>query len=91
MKELAFEGRKGKAQVNTHCLIFSCTWKLIGQFIQICQDRLKTAEEIIAEEKLRLEKLEQDRIRRMKGDFDPVIDGDEEEQDGEKNSVSCIH
>lgn len=54
------------------------------------QDRLKTAEEIIAEEKSRLEKLELDRIRRMKGDFDPEIDGDEEEQEGENNSVRLL-
>jgi len=48
---------------------------------------LKTAEEIIAEEKTRLEKLEADRIRRMKGNFDPEIDGDDDE-DERDNSVS---
>ena len=51
------------------------------------QERLKTDEEVIAEEKERLEKLEDERIKRMKGEFDADIDGsddDGEQQDEEE-------
>ena len=44
----------------------------------MAQERLKTEEEIIAEEKERLEKMEADRVKRMKGDFDADIDGGDE-------------
>ena len=36
-------------------------------FIKVATERLKTDDEIVAEEKERLEKLEADRVRRMKG------------------------
>ncbi len=44
------------------------------------QERLKTEEEIIAEERDRLEKLEADRIKRMKGGFDAEVDGEDDEE-----------
>ena len=45
------------------------------------QERLKTEEELIEEERERLEKLEADRIRRMKGGFDAAIDADDVDDD----------
>ena len=48
------------------------------------QERLKTEEELIAEEKERLEKLEADRMRRMKGGFDADIDADDVDEDREE-------
>ena len=36
--------------------------------MKVATERLKTDDEIVAEEKERLEKLEADRVRRMKGD-----------------------
>ena len=40
---------------------------LIKSIFKVATERLKTDDEIVAEEKERLEKLEADRVRRMKG------------------------
>ena len=39
-----------------------------NNYTKVATERLKTDDEIVAEEKERLEKLEADRVRRMKGD-----------------------
>ncbi len=49
-----------------------------GAAKKVASDRLKTDEEIAADEKARLEKLEADRLRRMKGD---VVEDQQDEED----------
>merc|ERR1712226_1596 len=83
-----YSGKKQDEEENDHDdynklmreLMFQSTKKAVAQ------ERLKTDEEIIKDEKERLEKLESDRNRRMKGEA--VTEGiDEAMNDGEESSL----
>ena len=56
-------------------------------FIKVATERLKTDDEIVAEEKERLEKLEADRVRRMRGD---VPEASPDDGDKARNSIEQL-
>eukprot|EP01132_Coremiostelium_polycephalum_P006724 gene6724-8336_t len=59
--------------------------ELAGDAKARATDRLKTAEEIFKEEREKLEKLEQDRLKRMRGEDDVDYD-DDAQSDGEEHT-----
>ncbi len=51
---------------------------------QQAKDRLKTEEEVVRDEKDKLEKLEQERVKRMRGEGDDLDEREEQEEDDEE-------
>ena len=77
----------GKKVRPTRNVQRDCLQPLIRYYIKVATERLKTDDEIVAEEKERLEKLEADRVRRMRGN---VPEASPDDGDKARNSIEQL-
>ena len=77
----------GKKVRPTRNVQRDCLQPLVRCYIKVATERLKTDDEIVAEEKERLEKLEADRVRRMRGN---VQEASPDDGDKARNSIEQL-